>query len=106
MSACLTCGACCITFRVDFSVYETDAAGGQVPVGMTVEVNGNRCRMRGTDRFPIRCDALEGEIGSAVGCSIYERRPSPCRAFEERSDRCNQARIRHGLQPIGVLQPD
>lgn len=97
MSACQSCGACCANFRVDFSVYELDEMGGHVPAGLTVEVNGSTCRMRGTDHVPIRCAALSGKVGDHVGCGIYEWRPSPCREFAEGSDACDRARARHGL---------
>jgi len=100
MSACTTCGACCANFRVDFSVYELDEMGGSVPSGLTVEVNGSTCRMRGTDHVPIRCAALTGTLGHQVACGIYEWRPSPCREFEEGSDACHRARARHGLPPL------
>lgn len=100
MSQCQTCGACCANFRVDFSIYELDTEGGQVPAGLTVEVNGNTCRMRGTDHVPIRCAALTGKVGQHVGCGIYEWRPSPCREFSEGSDACQRARARHHLPPI------
>ena len=85
---------------MDFAVYELDDMGGQVPAGLAVEVNGSTCRMRGTDHVPIRCAALTGIVGTAVGCGIYEWRPSPCREFEEGSDACNRARLRHGLVAV------
>jgi uncharacterized protein len=100
MSACTACGACCASFRVDFSICELDTEGGQVPSGLAVEVNGNTCRMRGTDHLPIRCAALTGQLGQRVACGIYEWRPSPCREFEEGSDACQRARARHGLPAI------
>ncbi len=100
MSQCQQCGACCANFRVDFSVYELDEHGGSVPVSLTVPVNGNTCRMRGTDHVPIRCAALMGQVGQRVGCGIYEWRPNPCREFSEGSNACNRARARHGLAPI------
>jgi len=100
MSACTTCGACCANFRVDFSVYELDDMGGQVPAGLTVEVNGSTCRMRGTDHVPIRCAALTGKVGEHATCGIYEWRPSPCREFEEGSDACHRARLRHNLPAL------
>ena len=100
MSACQSCGACCANFRVDFSVYELDDMGGQVPSGLAVEVNGSTCRMRGTDHVPIRCAALTGQLGLKVGCGIYEWRPSPCREFEEGSDACHRARARHGMPDL------
>ena len=100
MSQCQQCGACCANFRVDFSVYELDIHGGTVPSGLTVPVNGNTCRMRGTDHVPIRCAALTGQVGQHVGCGIYDWRPNPCHEFTEGTDACNRARARHGLPAI------
>jgi Fe-S-cluster containining protein len=37
--------------------------------------------MKGTNQKNPRCAALTGAIGAAVACSIYDRRPSPCRDF-------------------------
>jgi Fe-S-cluster containining protein len=102
MTACTRCGACCACFRVDFAIYELESAGGSVPDGLTVEVNGNTARMRGTDHVPIRCAALTGPIGAQVACGIYEWRPSPCREFEEGSDACHRARARQGLPPLAT----
>jgi len=99
---CLTCGACCACFRVDFAVYELDDMGGTVPSGLAVDVNGSTCRMRGTDHVPIRCAALTGQVGVQVACGIYEWRPSPCREFAEGSDACERARARHGLPPLAA----
>ncbi|MGE0097665.1 MAG: YkgJ family cysteine cluster protein [Hydrogenophaga sp.] len=100
MSICTTCGACCASFRVDFSVHETQAMGGRVPDGLAVQVNHSLARLRGTDHSPPRCAALTGKIGQKATCGIYEWRPSPCHEFEEGSDACNRARQRHGLTPI------
>ena len=94
---CLHCGACCASFRVDFSVQETQAEGGVVPDGLAVAVNSSTCRLRGTDHQPPRCAALTGRVGERVACGIHEWRPSPCREFEAGSDACAQARQRHGL---------
>ncbi|MBN1287873.1 MAG: YkgJ family cysteine cluster protein [Anaerolineae bacterium] len=35
----------------------------------------------GTNQKQPRCVALGGEMGAAVYCAIYERRPTPCREF-------------------------
>ena len=99
-SPCTSCGACCMTYRVDFSAYELQSAGGAVPDGLAVEVNGHVCRMRGTDHRTPRCAALTGTVGERAACAIYEWRPSPCREFEAGSDACEQARHRHGLAPL------
>ncbi len=74
---CLSCGACCASFRVDFAVYEMQAMGGTVPDGLALDVNGSTCRMRGTEQVPIRCAALTGQVGQQVACRIYELRPRP-----------------------------
>ena len=94
---CLTCGACCASFRVDFSIHETQECGGDVPDGLVVEVNDRLRRMRGTDHAQPRCAALTGRVGERAACGIYEWRPSPCREFEAGSDACQRARRRFGL---------
>lgn len=97
---CLTCGACCASFRVDFAVEEMQERGGTVPGGLAMEVTSSTCRMRGTDHVPARCAALTGKIGEKAACGIYEWRPSPCREFEAGDDACHRARLRHGLPPL------
>ncbi|WP_342129072.1 YkgJ family cysteine cluster protein [Hydrogenophaga sp. OTU3427] len=103
MNPCQSCGACCASFRVDFSVHELDEMGGRVPSGLAVEVNDSLCRMRGTDHSPPRCAALTGRVGVKVACGIYEWRSSPCREFEAGSDACQRARQRHGLVPLADI---
>lgn len=103
MPSCVQCGACCASFRVDFSSYEMQHQGGTVPDGLAVEVNQHTCRMRGTDHVPARCAALTGRIGASVACGIYEWRPSPCREFEPGSDACHRARQRHGLERLAPV---
>ena len=100
MSACTTCGACCASFRVDFSCHDMQDQGGSVPEGLAVEVTDSIWRMRGTDHSPPRCAALTGQVGERVACGIYEWRPNPCREFEEGSDACLRARQRHGLAAL------
>jgi len=97
---CLTCGACCASFRVDFSVTETQDEGGSVPGGLVVEVTARTARMRGTDHARPRCAALVGQVGTRAACGIYEWRPSPCREFEPGSPACQRARLRHGLAEL------
>ena len=99
---CLSCGACCACFRVDFAAEELLSAGGRVPDGLAVSVTSHTCRMRGTDHSPPRCAALTGRVGERAPCGIYEWRPSPCREFEAGSDACWRARRRHGLSAPSV----
>jgi len=107
---CLTCGACCAYFRASFYWAEADdATPGGVPANMTRKLTEFRRSMIGMDGTKPRCIALEGEIGKAVFCSIYERRASVCRAIDpswekgEPNERCDRAREAWGL---GVLNPD
>ena len=105
-SPCLSCGACCASFRVDFAVQELMSEGGSVPDGLAEAWGGCTARMRGTDHAQPRCAALQGRVGMAVSCGIYEWRPTPCREFGGatmfgRGDpACNRARRRHGLAPL------
>ena len=102
---CLECGACCCSYRVDFSVYELDDAGGTVPAALAVPINGAKVRMRGTDRVPLRCVALVGTVGQRAHCGIYAQRPQPCRELEPGSYGCEKARLRHGLPPLAQPEP-
>jgi len=104
---CLGCGACCAHFRVSFYWSEADsAAGGVTPADLSVKLTPFLSAMRGTEKLPPRCAALEGEIGARVRCTIYSQRPSPCRDFRAswvegpRSERCDRARAAHGLPPL------
>ena len=74
LSPCERCGACCASFRVDFSIMETQAEGGAVPDGLALPVTARTCRLRGTDHLPPRCAALSGRVGERVACSIYTDR--------------------------------
>jgi Fe-S-cluster containining protein len=103
-SPCQTCGACCAQFRVSFYWAEgDDTLGGWVPIALTQRVDAQRRAMRGTLSKPVRCVALKGELGQAVSCGIYAKRPSPCREFDAwladgtPDERCQQARARIGL---------
>ena len=71
-----------------------------MPGGLAVPVNGNTCRMRGTDHVPVRCAALTGTVGVKAACGIYEWRPSPCREFDAGSHACGIARARHAMEPL------
>lgn len=104
---CLRCGACCAAFRVAF--YWTEAEprlGGPVPQELTARLDAHRLLMRGTENGTARCVALAGELGADTSCSIYSRRPSPCRSLTpawengEPSPQCDRARQRHGLSPL------
>ena len=106
-SPCLSCGACCAFYRASFYWTEaSDDASGGVPADMTEKLNDFRLAMKGTGGSSPRCIALNGFIGRAVACSIYERRASVCREFEPSwktnaaNPRCDKARAAWGLAAL------
>lgn len=96
---CQRCGACCAQFRVSFYWAEADdAPGGTVPVALTSPVGSlHRC-MAGTELRPVRCVSLQGDVGRAVACGIYEQRSSTCRSVQPGDGQCLKARAAHGLE--------
>lgn len=96
---CQRCGACCAQFRVSFYWAEADdAPGGTVPVGLTRQVTPQLRCMVGTETRPVRCAALQGEVGQAVACGIYPLRASTCRSVQPGDAQCLKARAAHGLE--------
>lgn len=80
---CKSCGACCASFRVSFYWGEADdVPGGIVPAELTEAVSPHLRCMKGTAGKPVRCVALDGEVGKLVSCNIYSQRPSTCREFD------------------------
>jgi len=112
-NVCLGCGACCAFFRVSFYWREADPAqGGKVPLDFVEEETEFYDNLKGTNQSHPYCAALSGKIGEKVGCTIYARRPSPCREFgihfrhgkncisPEDLERCNKARAAWNLPPL------
>ncbi len=103
---CITCGACCASFRVSFYWGECSNGFGRVPAELTEEVTQFRRAMIGTTGKNLKCVALTGEIGNCVSCSIYEVRSSVCREFAfswqdgVQNERCDSSRVAHGLSPL------
>jgi len=95
---CQTCGACCATYRVSFYWAEADALG--LPAGLTRPLTPWHACMDGTQQPLPRCVALDGRLGEAVRCTVYEARPSACRELQPGEDKCVRARARHGLAPL------
>jgi len=107
--SCLTCGACCASFRVSFYWSESDeTVVNCVPPDMTCHVAPLICAMKGTDQREPRCIALQGSVGVGVWCSIYDRRPSVCHeVVPSRQDGvpnpwCDRARALWDLPPLGL----
>ena len=107
---CQTCGACCAFFRVEFYWRESsqaDLAQRAVPAHLTEKLDETFQIMRGTEGKHSRaCVAFQGRIGTSSKCTIYENRPTPCRAFGAsyedwtKNPRCDEARAQHGLPPL------
>lgn len=95
-SPCLSCGACCATYRVSF--YWAESIGVLEP--WTERLTSHLVCMVGTGRAHPRCAALQGVLGDSAFCSVYAHRPSPCRELEPGDQRCERARTQHGLPPI------
>ena len=92
---CLSCGACCMTYRVSFYWAEADERG--LPPAITERVNAHFSCMAGTNANAPRCAALRGEPGGSIACTVYEQRPEPCREVQIGDDKCLRARAHHGL---------
>lgn len=103
---CLSCGACCAFQRVLFHRDHVEPTG-LVPAWLVVPAaSPNHVRARGTVGPDPRCVALDGEVGQRARCTIYERRPPPCRdyaaSYEDGTQNpwCDRAREAHGLAPL------
>jgi len=106
---CLTCGACCASFRVSFYWREAEPDEHQdaVPALYWEDTTPTYRAMKGTStKHHPKCMALRGRIGDRVSCAIYTQRPSTCRAFEAsyehgvHNEKCDRAREKHGLKPL------
>ncbi|MEX0951539.1 MAG: YkgJ family cysteine cluster protein [Gammaproteobacteria bacterium] len=108
---CMTCGACCAYFRVSFYWAEAEPYG-PVPANLTTPVTPHRLAMCGTNQSRPRCQALLGDVGNAVRCTIYEQRPEPCRQLQpswsagQADEQCDKARIAWGLSPLSPPDPN
>src|SRR5699024_6531744 len=106
VNPCLSCGASCAYFRVSFFWGVAESAGVSVPDQYLAAVSPTYVAMQGTQRQPVRCIALAGEVGAEVSCTIYAQRSTSCREFQaswqngEHNPDCDAARIAHGLPPL------
>lgn len=97
---CLSCGACCATYRVSFYWAEAEALG--LADALVEQLPPFHACLAGTNQAAPRCRALSGEIGATVGCSVYVRRPAACHEVEAGDGKCARARRRHGLPPLAA----
>jgi Fe-S-cluster containining protein len=104
---CQSCGACCCNTDenraeayVDYVQITRRTPLTQHPRLLrkltVVNAQGERhMRLRGSEQ---RCVALEGKLGRHVSCSIYELRPSACRAVKPGSRECRRDRRERGIE--------
>lgn len=97
-SPCLSCGACCASFRVSFYWAEAEALG--LPEELVEMVNHHYSCMAGTNSSTPYCLALQGDIGVLVACSVYASRPSPCHEVQSGDAQCQKARQKHALPQL------
>lgn len=95
---CLSCGACCMSFRVSFYWSETLEYG--LPESMTEQVTPHIACMAGTNASQPHCAALGKGDAGPMACGVYQQRPSPCREVSIGDDKCRRARALHGLPPL------
>lgn len=95
---CLSCGACCMTYRVSFYWAEADERG--LPSSIVERVTPHISCMAGTNASSPRCVALGAGTGGPMACGVYQQRPAPCREVQPGDDKCLRARGRHGLAPL------
>lgn len=101
---CVTCGACCAAYRVSFYWSEADAKG--LPEQLTEQVNHFYSCMAGTNRPQPHCQALAGQVGQQVACSVYAQRPETCKEVQVGDEKCNGARLKYGLPPLNPFSHD
>lgn len=105
INPCLQCGACCAYYRASFYWAESNDISG-VPPDLTEKLNDFYVVIKGTHSPRPRCIVLQGQIGIAVCCGIYERRASVCRNFVPSwansipNERCDKARAAWNLNPL------
>lgn len=90
--ACTSCGRCC------YQVVELIAGVDVVAESMVVEHDGQRCMEQRGDGACVALDPV------TKLCTIYESRPSVCRAFDRGGELCvkvlERAAIRDAARPL------
>ena len=100
---CLSCGACCASFRASFHWTESNVESHGVPLVLSEAISPHQNAMLGTLHENPRCIALAGVVGEEASCQIYVNRPNCCRVFRAsfengvRHDQCDEARAGKGL---------
>jgi uncharacterized protein len=97
---CVPCGACCVYgLVIPINRREPEPLERYIEVTLdeAPEVVVERAFAR--DEADGRCVNLAGEVGVAIGCTVYPDRPQMCRDFDAGSDRCFGYRRMFGIDP-------
>jgi Fe-S-cluster containining protein len=101
---CQKCGACCTNQEAVPATGYVRLSSGESRhmkrLGLSVVQTDGRFFLGTRNRASLRhaiCVALNGQVGGACGCSIYDLRPLNCRQFEVGSGLCKDARREAGL---------
>jgi hypothetical protein len=98
--SCRTCGACCAPeVRLPFYVGLRAADLRRLTPAWRSRNTARGSLLTRLD--PVGrcvCVALRGTLGRRVSCTIYARRPGPCRRLTEGSRACRKARRQAGLE--------
>jgi Fe-S-cluster containining protein len=98
---CVTCGLCC-SFPVVAPVFPGEVERIGTVVSVTLDSSDGEIVVDAALPRNVAtgsCAFLGGELGRAVGCTIYETRPNACRDFDAGSPRCREYRRMYGLEP-------
>ena len=96
-SPCQSCGACC-SYSSNWPRFtiEDDATLDLIPAEFVNDrLSGMRCNGE-------RCSALNGEVGKATACGIYDVRPEVCRTCMPGDTECTMARRKFGLAALAA----
>ena len=94
---CQNCGACC-SYSSNWPRFtiEDDATLDLIPAEFVNDrLSGMRCNGE-------RCSALNGEVGKATACGIYDVRPEVCRTCMPGDTECTMARRKFGLAALAA----
>lgn len=94
-SPCMSCGACC-AYSHDWPEF-TDGDDDLIIPDALLDLEVGRMKCTGD-----RCNALDGDIGVSVRCTVYEQRPRVCREFTPLPVNCDPVRKWLGLPVLPV----
>jgi len=96
---CTECGACCAYKPNWIEVSELDRQRINDDTLINIGDSQHHMKMKWTGINKCRCVALDGRIGGAIVCTIYDKRPEICRLVERGSPICLFSLGYHDIAP-------